>query len=118
MVAEGKRIVLLFIGDGEEECALIMKLKQNPKVSRILCMPDIPGKSRINKFATCIGKVDLTNIETLLNTAFIHEASLVVFGKGIPIPPDTVKEFQQFDLKIACPIEAESILDNLLIIGA
>ena len=72
---------LAVLGSGGREHAICYKLKQSPKVKKLIC---IPGNAGTQKIATNI-KVDIFNFNTLFDVIKKEEIELVVVGPEEPL---------------------------------
>jgi len=90
---------VLVIGSGGREHALVWKITQSPKVSKVYCAP---GNAGISKLAKCID-IDADNIEKLANFAQKEKIGLTVVGPELPLSKGIVNEFDQWGLKIFGP---------------
>jgi len=90
---------ILVVGGGGREHALIWKIAQSNKVSRIFCAP---GNAGIAKMATCI-PIEADDIEGLLNFALEKQIDLTVVGPEGPLVAGIVDRFNDNELKIFGP---------------
>lgn len=87
---------ILVIGGGGREHALVWKLAQSPKVSRIFCAP---GNAGIAELATCVA-IDAEDIEALLKFAKENAIDLTVVGPEGPLAKGIVDLFEKNGLPI------------------
>ncbi|MEW6258880.1 MAG: phosphoribosylamine--glycine ligase [Thermodesulfobacteriota bacterium] len=87
---------ILVVGGGGREHALVWKLAQSPKVSRIFCAP---GNAGIAELATCV-PIDAENIDTLLAFAKENAIDLTVVGPEGPLAGGIVDIFEKNGLRI------------------
>jgi len=87
---------ILVIGGGGREHALVWKLAQSPKVSRIYCAP---GNAGIAELATCVS-IDAEDIEALLTFAKENAIDLTVVGPEGPLAKGIVDLFEKNGLRI------------------
>ncbi|MCK4379308.1 MAG: phosphoribosylamine--glycine ligase, partial [Deltaproteobacteria bacterium] len=90
---------ILVVGGGGREHALIWKIAQSNKVSRIFCAP---GNAGIAKMATCI-PIEASDIEGLLDFALEKQIDLTVVGPEDPLTAGIVDRFNDNELKIFGP---------------
>lgn len=90
---------ILVIGSGGREHALVWKLAQSPKVTKIYCAPGNPG---IASLAECI-PLKVTDLEGLLNFALKEAIELTFVGPEAPLVAGIVDTFEKEGLKIIGP---------------
>ncbi|MBN2332653.1 MAG: phosphoribosylamine--glycine ligase [Deltaproteobacteria bacterium] len=90
---------ILVVGGGGREHALIWKIAQSNKVSRIFCAP---GNAGIAQLATCL-PIKANDIDGLLKFALEEEISLTVVGPEKPLTEGIVDRFSEHNLKIFGP---------------
>lgn len=108
---------ILVIGGGGREHALVWKLAQSPKVSRIFCAP---GNAGIAELATCV-PIDAEDVGKLLEFARETAIDLTIVGPEGPLAKGIVDMFEKNGLRIfgasrkAAEIEAsKSFAKNLM----
>ena len=72
---------LAVIGSGGREHAICYKLKQSPKIKKLIC---IPGNAGTQKIAKNI-KEDIANFDALYEIIKKHSVDLVVVGPEQPL---------------------------------
>ena len=72
---------LAIIGSGGREHALCYKLKQSPKIKKLLC---IPGNAGTQKMAINI-EMDITNFDALHKVIEKEKIDLVIIGPEQPL---------------------------------
>jgi phosphoribosylamine--glycine ligase len=82
---------VLVIGSGGREHALIWKLKQSPRVSKIYCAP---GNGGISREAECV-PADPRSLNSLLDVANRLHPDLTVVGPELPLELGIADEFTQ-----------------------
>src|SRR5579883_3307046 len=82
---------VLVIGGGGREHALIWKLKQSPRVSRLYCAP---GNGGIELDAECLA-ADVKSLDSLVEVAAQVKPDLTVVGPELPLTLGVVDEFQR-----------------------
>ena len=99
---------VLVIGSGGREHALIWKIAQSPKVSKIYCAP---GNVGISQLAQCIN-IDADNIEKLADFAQKEKIDLTVVGPELPLSRGIVNEFNKQDLRIFGPSKEATEIES------
>jgi len=99
---------VLVIGSGGREHALVWKLRQSPRVSKIYCAP---GNGGICAEAECI-PADLKNVESLLAVANQLHPDLTVIGPELPLQHGIVDEFNKRGWPVFGPTKAAAQLES------
>lgn len=99
---------ILVVGSGGREHALVWKIKQSPKVSRIFAAPGNPG---IAQLAQCID-LSVENIQGLADFAEQEKIDLTVVGPEAPLVAGLVDEFKARGLKVFGPSAAAAELEG------
>jgi len=99
---------VLVIGSGGREHALVWKIAQSPKVSKIYCAP---GNAGISKLAQCIN-INADNIEKLVDFAQKEKIDLTVVGPELPLSKGIVNEFNQKGLRIFGPSKEAAEIES------
>jgi phosphoribosylamine---glycine ligase len=99
---------ILILGSGGREHALVWKLRQSPRVSKIYCAP---GNGGIAAEAECL-PADLKNIESLVNLAKRIEPDLTVVGPELPLTLGLVDRFTSEGWKTFGPTAAAAQLES------
>ncbi|HEY7615619.1 MAG TPA: phosphoribosylamine--glycine ligase, partial [Terriglobales bacterium] len=99
---------VLVIGGGGREHALVWKLRQSPRVSKIYCAP---GNGGIGEQAVCV-PADVKNVDTLLALAHQLQPDLTVVGPELPLQLGVVDEFTRRGLRIFGPTKAAARLES------
>src|SRR5215469_3162790 len=99
---------ILVIGSGGREHALVWKLRQSPRVTKVVCAP---GNGGIAADAECMA-VDVKNIESLLALAHQLNPDLTVVGPELPLTLGIVDEFTRQGLRIFGPTKAAAQLES------
>src|SRR5438045_9630714 len=97
---------VLVIGSGGREHALVWKLRQSPRVSKVYCAP---GNGGISDEAECL-PVDVKSIDSLVALATQIHHDLNVGGPELPLPFGGVDELTRRVWKIVRPREAAARL--------
>jgi phosphoribosylamine---glycine ligase len=99
---------VLVLGSGGREHALVWKLRQSPRVSKIYCAP---GNGGIAAEAECL-PADLKNIESLVHVAKRIEPDLTVVGPELPLTLGVVERFAVHGWKAFGPTAAAAQLES------
>ena len=87
---------ILVVGSGGREHALVWKINQSPRVSKIYCAP---GNGGISSLAECVD-IQATDIHSLLKFAKQERVRLTVVGPEVPLTMGIVDEFEKEGLRI------------------
>src|SRR5438876_12308286 len=90
---------ILVIGKGGREHALVWKLAQSSRASRVYCAPGNAGTAEDGVNVA----LDLTDFDKLIRFARKEEIGLTVVGPEDPLAAGIVEAFQKEDLKIVGP---------------
>ncbi|HEV7217763.1 MAG TPA: phosphoribosylamine--glycine ligase N-terminal domain-containing protein, partial [Terriglobales bacterium] len=82
---------VLVIGSGGREHALVWKLGQSPRVSKLYCAP---GNGGIGNVAECL-PTDPKDLDSLLALAHKVRPDLTIVGPELPLQLGVVDEFQR-----------------------
>ena len=99
---------VLVLGSGGREHALVWKLRQSPRVTRVYCLP---GSGGIAADAECLPG-DLKNLDALLHTANGIQPDLTVVGPERPLSEGVVDEFSRRGWRIFGPSAAAARLES------
>src|SRR6202142_123110 len=99
---------ILVIGSGGREHALVWKLRQSPRVSKVYCAP---GNAGIAADAECLPG-DVKSLESLLALAAQIKPDLTVVGPELPLQLGVVDEFTRQGWKIFGPTQAAARLES------
>src|SRR6266404_1000719 len=80
---------VLVIGSGGREHALVWKLRQSPRITKVFCAP---GNGGISQEAECVS-VDAKSVESLAALANQLKPDLTVVGPELPLQMGVVDEF-------------------------
>src|SRR5437879_990455 len=100
---------VLVIGGGGREHALVWKIKQSPRVSRIYCAPGNGGISS-EAGVECIAW-DGKDLDALLGIASSIQPDLTIVGPELPLALGVVDEFTKRGLRIFGPTKAAAQLE-------
>lgn len=87
---------VLVVGGGGREHALVWKISQSPRVSKVYCAP---GNAGIAADAGCI-KIGAEDVEGLLKFALEEKIDLTVVGPEAPLTLGIVDKFREAGLRI------------------
>ncbi|MBC8413914.1 phosphoribosylamine--glycine ligase, partial [bacterium] len=90
---------VLVVGGGGREHALVWKLKQSSKVTRVYCAP---GNAGISEIAECID-IKADDIEGLLDFVKYNWIDLTVVGPEVPLTAGIVDAFVKEERRIFGP---------------
>ena len=82
---------VLVIGGGGREHALVWKLRQSPRVTKLYCAP---GNGGVAQDAECVA-ADVRNLDSLVAIANQIQPDLTVIGPEMPLTLGVVDEFQR-----------------------
>ena len=99
---------ILVIGGGGREAALVYKIAQSKKVTKLFCAP---GNAGISAHATCV-PIAVHQIELLLQFAKENQIDLTVVGPEIPLSFGIVDLFQREGLQIFGPCQRGAALES------
>ncbi len=99
---------VLVIGSGAREHALVWKIAQSDKVSKIFCAP---GNGGIQELAECVN-IKPDDIETLLNFALKEDIDLTVVGPEGPLVKGIVDRFNEEGLRVFGPNKKAAKLEG------
>ena len=99
---------ILVVGGGGREHAIIMKLAESPKVSKLYCAP---GNGGISKFAEC-HPVKATDIEGMLSLAKELAVDMVFVAPDDPLVAGMVDAMQAAGFRTFGPDKAAAIIEG------
>ncbi len=99
---------VLVVGSGGREHALVWKLKQSRKVTRIFCAP---GNGGISLLAKCVN-IKAESTRSLAEFASRNKIDLTVVGPDMPLSIGIVDEFRRRKLRIFGPDRKASFLES------
>src|SRR5437764_15277619 len=99
---------VLVLGSGGREHALIWKLRQSPRVRRVI---SAPGNGGIAQVAECM-PVDLGDVEAVVALAERVRPDLTIVGPELPLSVGVVDAFQQRGWPVFGPTQAASRLET------
>ena len=99
---------VLVIGSGGREHALVWKLRQSSRVSKLYCAP---GNGGIAQDAECL-PVDIKSLPSLISLAEKVQPELVVIGPELPLSLGVVDELTQLGFRTFGPTRAAAQLES------
>jgi phosphoribosylamine--glycine ligase len=99
---------VLVIGSGGREHALVWKLGQSPRVSKVYCAP---GNGGIAEDAECL-PAEVANVDSLVAVANQVKPDLTVVGPELPLMHGVVDEFNRRGWPIFGPTRAAAQLET------
>ncbi|MFW2366930.1 MAG: phosphoribosylamine--glycine ligase [Desulforhopalus sp.] len=99
---------ILVVGSGGREHALVWKIKQSKKVSRVFCAP---GNAGIAKLADCVD-ISATDVDKLLEFAKKESIDLTVVGPESSLVEGIVDSFEEHGLRIFGPTRKAAELEG------
>ena len=100
-------MLILVIGQGAREHAIIHTLKQDPNVE-VICAPGNPGIAQIAKIAS----VDINEISAVVELAKKHNPDLVVIGPEAPLVAGLGDELRSAGYLVFGPSKAAAALEG------
>jgi phosphoribosylamine---glycine ligase len=99
---------VLVIGGGGREHALVWKLRQSPRVTKVYCAP---GNGGIAQEAECL-PADVKSINSLISVAERVKPGLTIIGPELPLALGVVDEFQRRGWRTFGPTRAAAQLES------
>ena len=99
---------VLVIGSGGREHALVWKLRQSPRVTKIYCAP---GNGGIADEAECL-PVDVKSLDSMVAMANRIQPDLTIVGPELPLMLGVVDEFTRRDWRTFGPTQAAARLES------
>jgi phosphoribosylamine--glycine ligase len=99
---------VLVIGNGGRESAIIQKLQESPKLTKLYCAPGIDA---LENDITNIS-IAVTDIEHLKQYVLENDIELTVVGPEAPLVLGIVDEFEAAGLRIIGPTKAAALLES------
>ena len=99
---------VLVIGSGGREHALVWKLNQSSRVSKIYCAPGNAGIGKLAKFVA----ISAEDVKGLLNFALDQKIDLTLVGPESSLTLGVVDAFEKRGLRIFGPTKKAAILEG------
>jgi phosphoribosylamine---glycine ligase len=99
---------ILVIGGGGREHALVWKLAQSPRATKLYCAP---GNGGIANEAVCLA-TDVRSLDSMVSTAMQIQPDLTVIGPELPLTLGVVDEFQRRGWPVFGPTQAAAKLES------
>lgn len=99
---------ILVVGGGGREHAIIWKLNQSPKISKIYCAP---GNGGISDLAECVD-ILATDINQMIDFAQREKVELVIVGPDDPLALGMVDAMEQVGIKAFGPSKAAAAIEG------
>src|SRR5690348_18299225 len=99
---------VLVIGSGGREHALVWKLRQSPRISKIYCAP---GNGGISQDAECVA-VDQKSLSSVVELANRLRPDLTVVGPELPLQLGVVDEFGRRGWPVFGPTQRAAQLET------
>jgi phosphoribosylamine--glycine ligase len=99
---------ILVLGGGGREHALVWKLRQSPRISKLYCAP---GNGGIAEDAECL-PVELKSLDALVALAQQLQPNLTVVGPELPLTLGVVDEFARRGWPVFGPTKAAARLES------
>lgn len=99
---------VLVIGSGGREHALVWKIRQSPRVTKLYCAP---GNAGICEEADCL-PCDVKSVDSMIEVALRTKADLTVVGPEVPLAAGVVDEFSRRGMRIFGPTRAAAQLES------
>jgi phosphoribosylamine--glycine ligase len=99
---------VLVIGSGGREHALVWKLRQSPRVTKVYCAP---GNGGIGREAECF-PTDVKSLDSLVSIANRTKPDLTIVGPELPLTLGVVDEFTTRGWPIFGPTRAAARLES------
>ena len=99
---------VLVIGSGGREHALVWKLAQSPKVTKIYCAPGNPGTAQVAENVNIAAE----DIFGLKDFALNNKIDLTIVGPEAPLILGIIDEFESHGLKIFGPSKQAALIEG------
>ncbi|MCW6037536.1 phosphoribosylamine--glycine ligase [Spirulina subsalsa FACHB-351] len=101
---------ILVVGNGGREHALVWKLLESPKVSKVICVPGNGGTATLERCQNLPMRVD--DFEGIARFANVQGVSLVVVGPEVPLAGGITDFLQSQDLKVFGPTKTGAQIES------
>ncbi|HTS06891.1 MAG TPA: phosphoribosylamine--glycine ligase [Candidatus Eisenbacteria bacterium] len=99
---------VIVLGSGGREHALVWKLRQSPRISKLYCAP---GNGGIGDEAECL-PADLKSLDSIVALANRLQPDLTVVGPELPLTLGVVDEFNRRGWRVFGPTKAAAQLES------
>jgi len=99
---------VLVVGSGGREHAIVWKLSQSKKVSKIFCAP---GNAGISEIAECVN-IPATDIEEITNWAVDNKIDLAIIGMDDPLMLGIVDLMEEKGIRVFGPKKNAAIIEG------
>jgi phosphoribosylamine--glycine ligase len=99
---------VLVIGSGGREHAIVWKLSQSPRITKLFCAP---GNGGISSLAECID-ISATDLEGILNFAKQQQIDLTVVAPDDPLALGLVDKLEENGLRAFGPRQAAAMIES------
>lgn len=100
---------VLVVGNGGREHAIIKKIKQSPKVTKIYALQ---GNGGISEDAKCIADIDVKDKEKIALFARDNNIDFVIVAPDDPLALGTVDELEKYNIKSFGPNKRAAIIEG------
>lgn len=104
----GECMKVMIVGSGGREHALVWKVAQSGRVSKIFCAP---GNAGISEIAKCVD-IKADDVPALANFAKQNRINLTIVGPEAPLMNGIVDSFKRLGLKIFGPSKEAALLEG------
>jgi phosphoribosylamine--glycine ligase len=101
-------VKVLVIGSGGREHALVWKIRQSPRVSKVFCAP---GNAGIAGLAECVD-ISVDNIPRLLDFARREKIEMALVGPEAPLTNGIVDSFKEAGLNVFGPTARAAAIEG------
>ena len=99
---------VLVVGGGGREHALVWKISQSPRVSKIYCAP---GNGGISELAECVD-IAATNVPEMVRFAKEHDIDMTVVAPEDPLAMGMVDALKDEGLKAFGPTKDAAVIES------
>ena len=99
---------VLVLGSGGREHAIVWKLRQSPRITKLYCAP---GNGGVSADAECIA-VDLKSLDSIVQLADRLNPEVTIVGPELPLTLGVVDEFQRHGRRVFGPTKAAAQLES------
>lgn len=108
LIKKEENMEVLVVGGGGREHAIVWKIAQSPKVTKIYCAP---GNAGIAELAECVD-ISAADIPALVDFAKKEAIDLTIVGMDDPLMLGIVDEFEQEGLRVFGPRKNAAIIEG------